>query len=68
MGVVTLHPQERTPVPTEQRAWAIELVSTFCRRGKSLALAGSPAHSPVTMQTTLSWLLSIVDNICFILA
>lgn len=29
--------------------------------GKSLALAGSPACSPVTIQTTLSWLLSIVD-------
>jgi len=35
---------------------------------KSLALAGSPACSPVTMQTTLFWLLSIVENICLILA
>jgi len=32
--------------------------------GTSLALAGSP----VSMQTKLSWLLSIVDNICLILA
>jgi hypothetical protein len=40
--------------------------STHYRRGKSLALAGSPARSPVTMQTTLSWLLNTVDNICSI--
>ena len=54
-----LYPQERTPVPTEQKAdWVPEPIWTFCRTEKSLApikiqTPGLPSHSPVAVPTTL---------------